>query len=218
MSRSEERAAGWKGEDRKILTTTYVLIALNVLVFVPMVASGVSILSPTLAEAVAWGADYGPLTSGAGQWWRLLTACFVHFGIVHIALNMYVLYQIGPFVDRMFGRARYVFIYLFAGVGGSLVSVWIHPRSVGAGASGAIFGLYGAIFGFLAVHRVTLGPVATKNIARYAGMFVLFNLVYSMFSRTTDMSAHVGGLIAGFLFGLMLMRPVGSWSLPTAAV
>ncbi len=110
MSRSEERAAGWKGEDRKILTTTYVLITLNVLVFVAMVASGVSILSPTLAEAVAWGADYGPLTSGAGQWWRLLTACFVHFGIVHIALNMYVLYQIGPFVDRMFGRARYVFI------------------------------------------------------------------------------------------------------------
>jgi len=129
-------------------TITYALITVNVLVFLAMVARGVSFFAPTPLDIFNWGGDYGPATVGANQWWRLLTSMFLHFGIIHIGFNMYVLYQIGPFIETVFGRIRYLVIYFFAGLSGSVVSVWIHPNAVGAGASGAIFGLYGAVFGF----------------------------------------------------------------------
>jgi rhomboid protease GluP len=172
-----------------------------------MGASGVSLTEPTPLDVARWGGDSGPLTVGAHQWWRLLTSCFLHFGIIHIAFNMFVLYQIGPFIETVFGRARYVVIYLCAGLFGSLVSVWIHPMAVGAGASGAIFGLYGALFGFLLIQRRTLNPAVTRSIAKSAGIFLLYNLVYGVMSRTTDLSAHFGGLIAGFVVGMLLVRP-----------
>ena len=188
-------------------TITIALIAINVLVFIAMVATGVSFTEPTLLNVVNWGGDFGPLTFGAHQYWRLLTSCFVHFGIIHIAFNMYVLYQIGPFIQMAFGRARYLIIYFLAGLGGSIVSVYVHPNSVGAGASGAIFGLYGAVFGFLLIKRRTLDPAVIKSIAKSAGIFVLYNVVYGGLSRTTDLSAHFGGLLTGFLVGMLLIRP-----------
>jgi rhomboid protease GluP len=188
-------------------TITIALIAINTLVFLAMVASGVSFTSPTPQEVFNWGGDFGPATVGAHQWWRLLTSTFVHFGIIHIALNMYVLYQIGPFIEKVFGRARYLLIYFFAGLAGSLVSVWIHPNAVGAGASGAIFGLYGAVFGFLLIHRRTLNPAVTSSIGKSAGIFVLYNVLFGSMRGTTDLSAHIGGLVAGFLAGMLLVRP-----------
>jgi len=186
-------------------TITIALIAINVLVFAAMVASGISFVAPTPQDVATWGGDYGPWTVGKDQWWRLLTSTFLHFGIVHIGMNMYVLYQIGPFIETVFGRIRYLAIYFVAGLAGSLVSVWIHPNAVGAGASGAIFGLYGAVFGFLLVKRRTLNPVAVKSISRSAGIFVLYNVVYGTMSGTTDLSAHFGGLVAGFLMGMLLL-------------
>lgn len=192
---------------RSPYAVTIALIAINVLVFLAMGVSGVSLTEPTPLDVARWGGDFGPATIGAHQYWRLLTSCFLHFGIIHIAFNMYVLYQIGPFIETVFGRARYVVIYLCAGLFGSLVSVWIHPMSVGAGASGAIFGLYGALFGFLLIQRRTLNPAVTRSIAKSAGIFLLYNLVYGVMSRTTDLSAHFGGLIAGFVVGMLLVRP-----------
>jgi rhomboid protease GluP len=187
-------------------TITTALIAINLLVFAAMVISGVSFTEPTPLDALKWGADFGPVTVGEGQWWRLLTACFVHFGIIHIAFNMYVLYQIGPFVQITFGRTRYLIIYFAAGLSGSVISLWIHPQSVGAGASGAIFGLYGAVFGFLLRERRSLNPAVMKSIAKSAGIFILYNLVFGVMNRTTDVSAHLGGLLAGFLAGIALVR------------
>jgi rhomboid protease GluP len=188
-------------------TVTYALIAVNALVFLGMVASGVSFTSPRPIDVYRWGGDFGSATVGANQWWRLFTSTFVHYGIIHIGFNMYVLYRIGPFIEQVFGRARYLLIYFIAGLAGSLVSVWVHPNSVGAGASGAIFGLYGAVFGFLLTHRRTLDPAATSSIAKSAGIFVLYNVVLGSMSGTTDLSAHIGGLVAGFLAGLLLVRP-----------
>jgi rhomboid protease GluP len=185
---------------------TYALITINVLVFAAMVASGVSFTQPTPLDVANWGGDFGPLTVGAHQWWRLLTSCFLHFGIIHIGFNMYVLFQIGPFIEMAFGRARYLLIYFFAGLGGSLVSVWVHPMAVGAGASGAIFGLYGAVFGFLLRNRRSLDPAVTKRIAKSAGIFVLYNVVYGSITKTTDLSAHFGGLVTGFVVGMLLIR------------
>jgi rhomboid protease GluP len=186
---------------------TVALISINVLVFLVMMASGVSFIQPTPRDVAIWGGDYGPLTAGENQWWRLLTSCFLHFGIIHIGFNMFVLYQIGPFIEAVFGRARYLIIYLLAGIFASLVSVWIHPMAVGAGASGAIFGLYGALFGFVVIQRRSLDPVAIKKMARSTGIFVLYNIVFGAMNGTTDLSAHFGGLFAGFMFGMLLVRP-----------
>ena len=188
-------------------TVTYALIALNALVFLAMCASGVSFTSPTTLDAYRWGADFGPATIGAHQYWRLLTSTFVHFGIIHIGLNMYVLYLIGPFIETVFGRARYLIIYFLAGLFGSLVSVYVHPQAVGAGASGAIFGLYGAVFGFLLMNRRTLNPGVTQSIGRSAGIFVLYNVFFGAMHGTTDLSAHMGGLVMGFLVGMALVGP-----------
>jgi rhomboid protease GluP len=188
-------------------TITIALIALNVLVFLAMVASGVSLTQPTIRDVFHWGGDFGPATLDQHQYWRLLTSCFVHFGIIHIGMNMYVLYLIGPFIETVFGRARYLLVYFIAGLAGSIVSVSIHPMAVGAGASGAIFGLYGAVFGFLLIRRRVLNPAATNSIAKSAGIFVLYNVVYGSVSRTTDLSAHLGGLLAGFLVGMLLVPP-----------
>jgi len=192
---------------RSPYTITIALIAINVLVFLAMVASGISLTEPTPHDVLKWGGDFGPATVGAHEWWRLLTSCFLHFGIIHIGMNMYVLYLIGPFIETVFGRLRYLLIYFIAGLAGSIVSVWVHPMAVGAGASGAIFGLYGAVFGFLLIKRRTLNPAAIKSIGRSAGIFVLYNVVYGSISGTTDLSAHLGGLVAGFLAGMVLVRP-----------
>lgn len=197
---------GLHGYLRGPYSVTAALIAANVLVFAAMVSRGVSFTQPTPQNALDWGADYGPATIGAHQWWRLLTACFVHYGIIHIAFNMYVLYQIGPFVQITFGRARYLVIYFVAGLSGSIVSLTIHPQVVGAGASGAIFGLYGAVFGFLLRERRTLNPAVMKSIRNSAGIFILYNLAFGAMNRTTDVSAHIGGLVAGFLAGVALAR------------
>jgi len=193
---------------------TVALIALNVLVYIAMVASGVSPTEPTPLDAYKWGGDFAPATIGDHQYWRLFTSTFVHFGIIHIGFNMYVLYQIGPFIEAVFGRIRYLLIYLIAGLAGSVVSVFVHPHAVGAGASGAIFGLYGAVFGFLLIKRRSLDPAVTRSIGKSAGIFVLYNVVYGTISGTTDLSAHFGGLVAGFLAGMLLVRPAAT--APTA--
>ncbi len=204
---------------RSLITITNALIAINVVVFAAMCATGVSFLEPTARQVIPWGADFGPLTVSAGQWWRLLACCFVHFGVIHIAFNMYVLYQIGPFIETVFGRARYLIIYFFAGLMASVASLLVHPLTTSAGASGAIFGLYGAVFGFLLVERRSLAPGAVQSIGKSAGIFLLYNFIYGGMNGRTDMSAHIGGLVAGFVAGLLLVRARtgGPWRVPIAA-
>ncbi len=188
---------------------TIALIAINVAIFVLMVVSGISPTNPSLEALVRWGADFGPLTLG-GQWWRLFTACFLHFGIVHIAFNMYVLYQVGMSTELIYGRARYLSIYLLSGVFGNIVSVYIHPVSVGAGASGAIFGVYGAFLGFLLIRRHLIPRPVLQQMTRSAATFLGINLVYGLFSGSTDLSAHIAGLVSGFLLGCFFARGLAS--------
>lgn len=179
------------------------LIGLNVAVFVLMVIAGVSPKEPTNEQLLLWGADYGPYTTH-GQGWRLITSCFVHAGIIHIAMNMYCLYQVGPFTERLYGRARYFLIYAVAGLGGALVSTLIHSDSVSVGASGAIFGVYGGLLAFLRLHRNALHRPAAQAITRSAMIFLGINLIYGFTDRQIDISAHVGGLVTGFVAGWFL--------------
>lgn len=196
---------------------TYTLIALNVLVYVAMVAKGVPANDPDPMQILRWGADFGPLTLH-GQWWRLITACFIHFGIAHIGMNMYSLYQVGRPVEALFGRAKYLLIYAVAGLGGDLASLYIHPDSVSAGASGAIFGVFGATLSFVVMHRKVMSKQAATSIMRSAGLVLVINLVLGFSVKEIDLSGHVGGFLTGFLTACYLARrtPDGSMRLPLA--
>jgi rhomboid protease GluP len=178
-----------------------------VIVFLAMVVKGVPFLHPLAPDVIPWGASYGPLTAG-GQSWRLFTEIFVHFGILHIGMNMYILFQVGVLTEILFGKVRYIILYLAAGLAGSLTSLYVHPLGVSAGASGAIFGVFGALLAFLLIERGVIPRKAAMQIARSAALFLVYQLVYGLADKTTDLSAHIGGLVAGFVVGcVLLLRP-----------
>lgn len=168
-----------------------------------MVANGANFVDPNVLDVLRWGATYGPLTEH-GQWWRLLTACFLHFGILHIAFNLYVLYQVGYFTERLFGGPRYLAVYLIAGIGGNVLGTLLHPNVVAAGASGAIFGVYGGLLAFLLRRRGVVNPQAAKAVTRSIMIFLAYNLFFGLADRHTDLTGHIGGLATGFLAGLLL--------------
>jgi rhomboid protease GluP len=186
---------------------TPVLVGLNVLVFVAMVASGLSFMDPSIEGLLKWGANYGPDVT-QGQWWRLLTAMFIHIGIIHIAMNMYILWGIGKLTERLFGNFGFLVLYLLAGLGGSLTSVWWKPFTVSAGASGAVFGVYGGLLGYLLLQRHTVPKRNVSSLATSAGTFLVYNLIYSMMSARVDIAAHLGGFVTGFLVGGALAQPL----------
>jgi rhomboid protease GluP len=182
---------------------TIALIVMNVIVFLVMTFAGVGFFSPSAAAVLPWGADFGPLTMG-GQWWRLVTSCFLHFGIVHIGMNMFILLQIGLFTEMLYGKARFLALYLLAGIAGNVAGLFLHPNTVSAGASGAIFGLYGGLLAFLLVRRGVVPTEAALKVAKSAGIFIAYNFVYGLASPNTDLEAHIGGLVAGFVVGCVL--------------
>jgi membrane associated rhomboid family serine protease len=187
---------------------TPALIAINLAVFVLMVLTGVSPTDPTLAQLVRWGADFGPLTT-QGQWWRLLTAAFVHIGVLHVLMNMYVLWSSGVFTERLFGNINFLLLYLLAGIGGNLASVALHPFTVAAGASGAVFGVYGGLLGYLLVQRKTIPRKTVRSLAQGALVFIGYNAIFGINPLLNiDLTAHFGGLITGFLAGCALAQPL----------
>jgi rhomboid protease GluP len=186
---------------------TTAMVVINCMVFVAMSVRGVGFFSPTAHQVLPWGANFGPLTE-AGEWWRLLTACFLHFGLLHIAVNMYVLVQVGPFTERLYGNARYLALYLLAGMGGNLAGLFFHPFNVGAGASGAIFGVLGGLLAFLLTQRGVVPTKAARGIAQIAVIFIVYNIVAAMVRPETDQVAHLGGLLTGFLAGCLLATPL----------
>ena len=190
--------------DRALVTPT--LVVINVLVFVAMCVSGVSIFEPKIADLIRWGADFGPLTKD-GQWWRIITSTFVHIGLIHVAMNMFVLWTAGRVIERLFGSVPFAVLYLVAGLGGSLASLAWQPFIVSAGASGAVFGLFGGLVGFLVLQRKKVPAAQVAALAKYAGTFIAYNLVYGFARTGLDIAAHLGGLGTGFLVGMALTVP-----------
>ena len=183
---------------------TVTLIGINVAVFLVMAASGVSMSNPVPAQFVRWGADSALLTTH-GQWWRLLTSMFLHFGFVHLASNMFCLFQVGGFTEQLFGRTRFALLYVFAGIGGGIVSdYW--TAAVSAGASGAVFGIYGGLLGFLLLQSTLVPAHRIRSIGKGALIFVGINLFYSMATPGINLAAHVGGFVTGLIFGGALTR------------
>jgi membrane associated rhomboid family serine protease len=187
-----------------LLTSPFALIlAINVLVFIVMVARGVGPVEPKVSSLLDWGANFGPKTTN-GEWWRLLTSTFIHIGLLHLVFNMFVLIQIGPLMQALMGRTEFTIAYFISGFAGSLASLIWHPDVVSAGASGAIFGLYGALLGFALVQRGKLPWHALSGLVVSAILFIGYNVVYGLTNPETDMAAHAGGLVGGFVCSLGL--------------
>ncbi len=187
------------------LYITYAIIAINVLVFILMLIDGAGIMGDNSLVHIKWGANYAPLTL-TGDWWRLITSTFIHFGIIHVGMNMYCLYTVGVYLEPMLGKPKYITAYLCTGVFASLVSLWWHKSPViSAGASGAVFGMFGL---FLALLTTNLIPKQVRqSLLKSIGIFIAFNLFYGM-KGGVDNSAHVGGLVSGFVIGYLYVYSI----------
>jgi rhomboid protease GluP len=186
---------------------TSAIIAANALVFVAMVLSGVSLTAPTTQQLWRWGADLGPLTLG-GQWWRVITNVFVHVGLWHVAVNMWALWSLGMLAERIFGRWHYLYIYLFCGVCGSMASLAWHPWITSAGASGAIFGLAGALIITFRFGRLPIPAEVIKPILRTLVIFTVINIGFGVAVQFVDNSAHLGGFGGGMLAAAIMIQPM----------
>ena len=184
---------------RKGFMATPILIDLNILVFIVMIASGVGIMSPSTLSLLKWGADFGPLTL-TGDWWRAVTCNFIHIGAFHLLMNMYAFMYVGLLLEDLIGSRRMFMSYLLTGLCSAVFSLYMHGETISAGASGAIFGLYGIFLAFLFFHRIA--KEQRKALLTSILIFVGYNLVYGM-KAGIDNAAHIGGLLSGFLLGII---------------
>jgi membrane associated rhomboid family serine protease len=181
---------------------TLALVSLNVLIYVAMGLSGVSWVEPSIEHAVRWGADFGPLTL-SGQWWRLFTSTFIHFGIIHIAFNMWCLWDLGRALELYMGRRAFAVTYVLSGLAASLTSVAWNPWRVSAGASGAIFGVAGAFVSYLYLKKAPIDRGVARQKLKSLAIFIGYNLLRGA-GGGVDNSAHMGGLVAGLILGAVV--------------
>lgn len=176
----------------------------------PLLA-GVDIIDTSSEYLLSVGAMFGPAVVLNGEIWRLFTAMFLHGGLEHIAMNMLSLWFVGRVVEVWFNKISYLSIYLISGVMGGLISIYMHPVTVGIGASGAIFGIFGAMAGIVIVHRKRM-EAQFKAFIRDFGVILLLNLVIGVFFESVDLSAHIAGLITGIIGGTMVGKnPKNIW-------
>lgn len=192
------------------LRITPLLLAANVLVFGAMLLSGSGLWHSQNGIQLAWGANFGPATQD-GQWWRLGSAMFLHFGLLHLALNMWALWDGGQWVERMYGHFRFAAIYFVAGLAGNLLSLVVHQgHAVSGGASGAIFGLYGALLSYVWLERSRIQRGEFRWLFWAAVGFSVVSIVFGLMVPGIDNAAHIGGLIGGLLMGVLIKPDAGA--------
>ena len=195
---------------------TPTLVLVNVTIFVYL-SSGAGAVDDS-EMLLRWGGNFGPRTTN-GEWWRLVTSMFVHSQLVHLVVNVVALIQIGLILERLVGRFAFAAVYMAGGLFASLVSLSASPGAISAGASGAIFGLYGLLFAssiWGMVHRssVTIPLVALKRLAPAAAVFTFYN----MLNHRLEGEAELIGLLLGFFCGLVLVRRVSERTPPERLV
>lgn len=177
---------------------TYIFIAIQILMFLVLEVSGGSTNTKTLIE---YGAKFNPLLL-EGEWWRFFTPVFLHIGILHLVMNTLALYYLGTLVERLYGNIRFLFIYLAAGFGGTLASFLLSPN-LSAGASGAIFGCFGALLYFGVINPRLFWRTLGLNIF----IVLAINLAFGFSVPGIDNAGHIGGLIGGFAFAGIVHLP-----------
>jgi rhomboid protease GluP len=214
---------------------TYVLVGINCLVFLVMVAHHVSAGNPTSDQLLYWGADNAGNVLLQGQWWRIVTAMFVHVGILHLATNMWCLWNLGLLAEPLMGSTGVLAVYILTGAAGNLLSTcvnwfwfnqdWVkfHDLGVfpaGAGASGAVFGIAGALIILLKSHRLPVPPQELHKLRKSVIYFAAINLVLGLSisfgtmvahsGLSIDNMAHLGGFSCGLLFAAPMVPRIGS--------
>ena len=179
---------------------TYSLIFICILVFILMYVLGNG--STDNYTLLVFGANVDTLTKN-GDYYRLFTSMFLHIGILHLLCNMYSLYIIGKEVENVFGKVKYLIIYLLSGIAGSILSLAFNHNTICAGASGAIFGLLGALLYFGYYYRTYLGATLTRTIIPV----IVLNLIIGFTSSGIDNAAHIGGLVGGILIAMAVGVP-----------
>ena len=219
-----------------IAPATYVLLGINCAVFVAMVLARVSPISPDPEQLLAhWGANNAGSVLYLGEWWRILTAMFVHVGIIHLATNMWCLWNLGLLAEPLMGSWGVVAVYILTGAAGNLLSTlrnfylfhgeWLRYQDVhvfppGVGASGAVFGIAGALIILLKSHRLPVPIEEERRLRRSVIYFAVINLVIggginfgtSMFHSgiNIDNMAHLGGVGCGLLFATPMVPRLGA--------
>lgn len=193
-----------KNELKKIPVTAALLIV-NIVVFLLVDFTGGG--SEDGAHMLECGALYAPYVLEKGEYYRFFTSMFLHFGIYHLANNMLVLFVLGERLEPLVGKVKYLLIYLIGGIGGNLLSFWLETRSgdyaISAGASGAVFGVMGAMIYVLVRHKGRVKDLTIRGILVMAA----FSLYFGFASSGVDNAAHVGGLLCAALAALLLYHP-----------
>lgn len=214
---------------------TYLLVGINCAVFLAMVAHGISAGTPTVEQLMQWGADQAGSVLIGGEWWRIVAAMFVHVGFLHLATNMWCLWNLGLLAEPLMGSAGLVAVYILTGAAGNMLStlvnwvmfhrIWMSSGDLsvfpaGAGASGAVFGIAGALIVLLKSPRLPVPPLELRKLRKSVIYFAAVNLVIgfsiSIGTRvmgsgiSIDNMAHLGGFSTGLLFAAPLVPRFGS--------
>lgn len=181
----------------------YGLIAANVVYFFFLEIVGSSEDTRTMIQ---YGAVFLPVVLDKGEYWRLFTAVFMHFGIQHIANNMLILFVLGDNLERALGRIRYLIFYLVCGVGANVIclfeNLWKEELTVSAGASGAIFGVIGGLLYIVTIHRGKLEDLSSTQLV----VIIIFSLYFGFTNADVNNLAHVAGLLIGIVMAMILYR------------
>lgn len=169
---------------------TVLLIAINIFIFLLMTING-GTTDPE--QLVKYGANFNPLII-QGEWWRFISSMFIHIGLLHLFMNMLALYYLGILVERIYGSLRFFIIYFLSGIAGSVTS-FAFSINISAGASGALFGMFGALIYFSLFNRSEFGRALNRNIIT----ILAINIIFGIMIPQIDMGAHLGGLVAGLI-------------------
>ena len=193
-------------EEIKKEPVTVLLILINTLIFLVVEFTGGSENGQHMLEC---GAAYAPLILEQGQWYRLFSSMFLHFGAPHLINNMLVLFVLGSRLERVIGKIKFLIIYLVGGLLGNVISVLVELKSmdfaVSAGASGAVFAVMGAMIYIVVRNKGWLGDLSARQIL----VMAFFSLYYGFTSTEVDNTAHVAGLVCGLVISILLYHPRG---------
>jgi rhomboid protease GluP len=179
---------------------TKAFLAINIIVFLLMAFAGGSTNQTTLmAFGVKSNAEIAQ-----GQWWRFITPIFIHIGLLHLLFNSYALWIVGPQVEKLYGSASFVVLYMLTGIAGVAGSYFYHPYSISAGASGAIFGLFGVLLVFGFRYRNSIPADFKRAVGTGVLPVIVINLIIGFTIPAIDNSAHISGLLAGGILALLV--------------
>lgn len=182
------------------IPVTFTLIGICVVLFALMVLSGANLFTPSTEVMLKWGADNRIYTIVKGEWWRIFTSIFEHFGVIHLFMNMASLYAMGLLLEPFIGKWRFLAAFLVTGIGGSIASLWWNENAVSAGASGAIFGMFGLLLALLTTNLIEMS--IRRSLLPNIIWVVVINLFLGIIPFV-DYAAHLGGLFTGLLLGYL---------------